>query len=179
MAKFAAVESFLGEMERLCDEYYTQFDLEPVIAHIASCLVEYLMDPRLSRAILRDHNDQCVVAMSIYLALQLKGDPRSPRELSTVIGNVATHHIRATYDLVIYWTIIDGGLLHVLGETFNTQNTWPLLHRNELTARIRSRRSNGPLLGFRFQTPLAPYHSHASFENREQSVEHTLAPSHP
>lgn len=126
---------FLTEMKCLCDDYCTQLGLQPGIAQVAVCIIANLLNPGPSSVILHNHSDHCVVAVSIYIASSLTGHSRSPSEISAVIEDVESHHIRATYDLLTNRTeIIDDGIRYELSEVFNVQTLiWPP-HGNERTA---------------------------------------------
>lgn len=132
----SGVLDFLGEIGHLCDHYCAQLGLGPGIAHLAGGIFANLVEPGPSNAILQHHCDNCVIAVSIYIASHLAGHPRCSLEISTVMDDVGFLHIRNTYNLLTdrSW-ITDNGIRDELNEDLNVQTlTWPP-HGDELTAR--------------------------------------------
>ncbi|CAD6583177.1 MAG: hypothetical protein ASARMPRED_001251 [Alectoria sarmentosa] len=132
----SGVLDYLGEIGHLCDRYCTQLGLRPGIAHLAKSVFANLVEPGSANAIIQPHGDDCVIAVSIYIASHLAGHPRCSPEISTVMDDVGFLHIRNTYNLLTdrSW-IADHGIRDELNEDLNVQTlTWPP-HGDELTAR--------------------------------------------
>lgn len=129
---------YLRQMKRRIDDYCTQLSLQPGTAQVALYLLANLQGMGPFDAIIRTdhHGNDCVVAVSIYIASHLTGHPRYAREISAVVDDVDDgHRIRATYHLLRDPSaIIDDGILYELSEVFNIEAlAWPP-HGNDLTA---------------------------------------------
>ena len=114
------VIDFVEEMRRLCHECCTRLDLHSGVASFAAGLFTRLLDSEPSNAILRDHSDHCIVAVSIFIAANFMGHDRGPNRIARAIGDVDVHHIRATYELLTNLrTVIYDEMRAELDEFFN------------------------------------------------------------
>lgn len=119
-------------MKHLCDIYCDQLSLQPGTGQIALYVFSNLLNPGSANATtLEDVSDKSIIAVSIYIASHLTGHPRSPRDISRLMGSVDSHDIRVNYDLLVdRRAIIDDGIRYELDEVFNIRTiTWPP-HRN-------------------------------------------------
>lgn len=121
------VIDFVEEMRRLFHDCCTRLDLQSGVARIAARLFANLLDSGPSNAILQDHSDHCIVAVSLFIAANLVGCVRAPHLIAGVVGDVDGHHVRATYELLTNLReVIDDEIRDELDEAFNIQSlVWP------------------------------------------------------
>ena len=83
-------------IRELSNEYCGLLALDSDVA-----LISELIGQSLSGSGLMDgaHDQYCTVAVSVYVATYLTGEPRSPREIAAITG-IDADHIRQTYDLI-------------------------------------------------------------------------------
>lgn len=90
------VQSDLSNTRELNDDYCAHLELDVAISMISELISQRLIE---SQYWSEGHTSWCIVAVSIYIASHLTGEPRSPREIATITG-VETDHIRRTYDSI-------------------------------------------------------------------------------
>ena len=104
-----------------CDELSLDTEISMISGLIAQKLTE-------SENWSQGHTSRCIVAVSIYMASYLTGEPRSPREIATVTG-VEADHIRFTYDLIYpeREQLAHADLLSLLEDAFDAMAplNWP------------------------------------------------------
>ena len=123
----SVVAEFLEEMRQKCLGCCSQLDLPSSVASIATGLFANLLAPATSNAVIHDHSDHCIVALSIYIAAHLTHHARSPAQISEAMEDVDGHRIRAAYELLRNpEVIIDDGIENDLDEIFDIQIlVWP------------------------------------------------------
>ncbi len=126
-APISVVTEFFEEMRQEYHYYCSELDLPPSVASIATRLFANLMDSASSRVVIRGHSDHFVVALSIYIASHLTRHARTPAQISQAMGDIDSHSIRATYELLSDLDgIIDDGIRNDLDEFFGIQIlVWP------------------------------------------------------
>ncbi len=118
-----------------CDKLSAQLGLRPEISHVAASIAMNLLDPWSPNA-LPNHDDNTVLAVSIYVAAIITRHPRSPREISAVMEDVNRYDIPATYALLTDWrSIIDSDVRSQLIEIFHIRGLDIPLDRSALRAR--------------------------------------------
>lgn len=123
-------------MSLLCNRYCRELYLELDVAHVAASVIANLLQSWPSSDALQTHDNHHIVAVSIYIASNLTGHYRSPREIAGVTDDVSRESIRATYDLIRDWrTILDDDIRTQLVTVFEIRRlVWPP-SRAELKAR--------------------------------------------
>ena len=131
----SGITNYFLEIKLLCNRYCSELSLQLDVAHVAACVAANLVEPRPSNDVLQTHDDNCIIAVGIYVASDLTGHYRSPREIAGVIDDVSRQSIRATYDLIRDWrTVVDDDIRTQLVDIFNIQSLiWPR-SRAELAA---------------------------------------------
>lgn len=90
------VQSDLSNIGALNDDYCAELELDVAISMFSELIIRRLTEsPDWSEG----HTAWCIVAVGIYIASHLTGEPRSPREISAITG-VEADHIRRTYDFI-------------------------------------------------------------------------------
>ena len=70
--------------------------LDMEVSMISGYLIQKLIESRLLG---EGHREECIIAVSIYMATHLTGIPKSPRQLANVT-DVEADHIRVIYDVI-------------------------------------------------------------------------------
>lgn len=132
----SAISVFWGDLRVLCGGICAQLSLDPDIQQVAISVAGNLLNSSSTNGLFPRNDKDCLIAVCIYIASNITGEARSPREISAVIGGADSHSIRATYEALTSWTdIIDNEILNQLLHVFYIDRIiWPP-HREELRAR--------------------------------------------
>ena len=121
-------------MKRLCEILCNQLRLQPGTAQIALYMLSNMLNPGTSNAVLLDRemaSDEKIVAISVYIATYLTGQPKTPYEVAAAIGHVIRGDIiEGFYSWMIERNeLMDEGTRDELEVVFNIRTiTWPPRH---------------------------------------------------
>lgn len=112
-------------VRELNHNFCAQLGLDMQITVVSGLIIQKLVEMERWN---EDHTEWCIVAVSIYIASFLAGEPRSAREVAAVT-RVDAHHIRYTYDLIYpeREQIVDADFLSLLDNAFDEVDplNWP------------------------------------------------------
>lgn len=117
------------DVREINEDCCLRLNLGMEIAMISGYLVRKLIELRL---LVESHGHHCIIAVSIYMASHLTGDPRSPREIADITdvgADLDASHIRETYNDIYSHRehLADVHLLYLMEEVFDETGPfrWP------------------------------------------------------
>ena len=125
------ITEYLREMKRRCEIHCNQLRLQQGTAQIALYMLSNMLNPGTSNAVVLDRenvSDEKVVAISVYIATYLTGQPKTPYEVAGAIGHVVRgDSIHGIFSWMIERNeLMDDGTRYELEVVFNVRTiTWP------------------------------------------------------